>query len=423
MRIDPAAWLARPGIRRLLKALDAESDTCRFVGGAVRDLLLCEEPGDLDLATTHPPDETIRRLEAAGIKAIPTGIEHGTVTAVSSNTVVEVTTLRADVSTDGRRATVAFTDDWQADASRRDFTINALYAEPYTGEVHDYFHGKVDLAERTVRFIGEPLERIAEDHLRILRYFRFHARYGHGAPDPAALAACAARANDLMALSRERIADELLKLLGLADPSATVDLMKAHRLFEPVVPDHATGECCGQPFLSKGFPEEAERVGGKTRAEMDRLSDAGRCSVVTDASTCAKHMREHPGEARVADSAEFLLAEVLPKLKITQKLPAVAVHHNCSAQRLQEQQAINALAAAIAEKVVVLDAISCCGYAGDKGLFIPELNAHATRRVGNDIPDNCTLGVSTVSTCASGLTERADIPFVSLASLLEWASR
>lgn len=242
MKLDPQAWLARPGIRRLLKALHAEQGTARFVGGAVRDLLLGEEPGDLDLATTHTPEEVIRLLEAAAIKAIPTGIEHGTITAVSSNTVVEVTTLRADVSTDGRRATVAFTDDWQEDASRRDFTINALYADPFTGEVHDYFGGMDDLKARTVRFIGEPLQRIAEDHLRILRYFRFHARYGHGQPNPHALEACTARANDLMALSRERIADELLKLLSLADPSPTVELMHERGLFAPVIPEIATVE-------------------------------------------------------------------------------------------------------------------------------------------------------------------------------------
>ncbi|WP_037500879.1 CCA tRNA nucleotidyltransferase [Sphingomonas jaspsi] len=242
MKLDPQAWLARPGIRRLLKALHADQGIARFVGGAVRDLLLGEEPGDLDLATTHTPEEVIRLLEAAGIKAIPTGIEHGTITAVSSNTVVEITTLRADVSTDGRRATVAFTDDWQADASRRDFTINALYADPFTGEVHDYFGGMADLKARTVRFIGEPLQRIAEDHLRILRYFRFHARYGDGAPDADALDACTARANDLMALSRERIADELLKLLSLADPSPTIALMHARGLFAPVIPEIATTE-------------------------------------------------------------------------------------------------------------------------------------------------------------------------------------
>ena len=219
--VDPDVFLKRQGIRRLLKALDAKESTARFVGGAVRDLLLQVPHEDLDLATTLPPDEVIRRLEAKGIKAVPTGIDHGTITAVSSGTVVEVTTLRSDVSTDGRRATVAFTDDWRQDAGRRDFTINALSADPYSGELFDYFGGLADLATRTVRFIGEPLQRIAEDHLRILRYFRFHARYGHGDPDAQAREACTARANDRMALSRERIADELLKLLALGDPTPT----------------------------------------------------------------------------------------------------------------------------------------------------------------------------------------------------------
>jgi poly(A) polymerase len=239
MKLDPNEWLDRPGIRRLLKALDAKGGHARFVGGAVRDFLLGEHPGDLDLATTHPPQDAIRRLESAGIKAVPTGIDHGTITAISSGTVVEVTTLRADVSTDGRRATVAFTDDWKEDAGRRDFTINALYADPFSGELFDYFGGLDDLKSRTVRFIGEPLQRIAEDHLRILRYFRFHARYGHGDPDPHSLEACTERANDLMALSRERIADELLKLFSLDDPTPTVVLMHERGLFAPVVPEVA----------------------------------------------------------------------------------------------------------------------------------------------------------------------------------------
>ena len=156
----------------------------------------------------------MRRLEAAKIKAVPTGIDHGTITAVSDGQPFEITTLRRDVSTDGRRATVAFTDDWKEDAARRDFTINALSADPTTGEIFDYFGGLDDLEHRHIRFIGDPLQRIAEDHLRILRFFRFHARFGSGEPDAAALDACTARANDLMALSRERIADELLKLLG-----------------------------------------------------------------------------------------------------------------------------------------------------------------------------------------------------------------
>jgi poly(A) polymerase len=237
MKLDPSEWLGRPGIKRLLKSLDAKNGHARFVGGAVRDFLLGEHPGDLDLATTHRPEQVLKRLEAAGIKAIPTGIDHGTLTAISSGTVVEVTSLRADVSTDGRRATVAFTDDWEQDAGRRDFTINALYADPYTGELHDYHGGLDDLRSRTVRFIGEPLQRIAEDHLRILRYFRFHARYGHGDPDPHALEACTERANDLMALSRERIADELTKLFALGDPTPTVRLMCERGLFAPVVPE------------------------------------------------------------------------------------------------------------------------------------------------------------------------------------------
>ncbi len=192
--------------------------------------------------------------------------------------------------------------------------------------------------------------------------------------------------------------------------------------FDPVVPPHADGDCCGQPFLSKGFPEEAERVGAPTRAKLDTLAEAGRYKVVTDASTCAKHMKEHPGTAPVADSAEFLLAHVLPKLTIVKKVPAVAVHHNCSAQRLKEQAAINALAAAIADKVVVLDAISCCGFAGDKGLFLPELNEHATRFGKAQIPPDCRMGISTVSTCATGLSDRMDIPFFSIASVLEMVS-
>ena len=236
MKVAPR-WLDRPGIARLLAALDADHGGARFVGGAVRDALLGLDPDDLDLATPHHPDEVVRRLTAAGIKVVPTGIAHGTVTAVSSGTVVEVTSLRSDVATDGRRATVAFTDDWAADAQRRDFTINALYADPASGEVIDHVGGEADIAARRVRFIGESLARIAEDHLRILRFFRFHARFGAGAPDPAALAACQARANDLMALSRERIADELLKLLGLADPAPTLRLMADHGIFAPILPE------------------------------------------------------------------------------------------------------------------------------------------------------------------------------------------
>src|SRR3569623_722976 len=226
--LPPAAWRDRPGLARLIEALGP--GTARIVGGAVRETLLGIETSDIDLATTHSPDEVIDRLEAAHIKAVPTGIKHGTITAVASDEVYEVTTLRRDLDTDGRHATVAFTDDWQEDAARRDFTINALYADPDSGELIDYFNGIADLDTRRVRFIGDPLVRIAEDHLRILRFFRFLARFGD-TPDPAGLTACTDRANDLMALSRERIANELLRLLVAPRAPEVVELMLERGIF------------------------------------------------------------------------------------------------------------------------------------------------------------------------------------------------
>jgi poly(A) polymerase len=237
VKLPDASWRRQPGLAGLLKALGADAGDTRFVGGCVRDTLLGLPVSDIDLATKLEPPQVMERLASARIKSVPTGLAHGTVTAVVAGQPVEVTTLRRDVSTDGRRATVAFTTDWREDAARRDFTINALSADPGSGEVHDYFNGLPDLAERRVRFIGDPLGRIAEDHLRILRFFRFHARFGRGEPDTAGLAACAARANDLMALSRERIADELLKLLALHSPPPTVALMVDHAILRPVLPE------------------------------------------------------------------------------------------------------------------------------------------------------------------------------------------
>ena len=225
-----------PHLDPLVAALGG-GETTRLIGGVVRDSLLGVPVSDVDMATRLTPDEVIARLKAAGIKSVPTGIAHGTVTAVMPDGPVEITTLRRDVSTDGRRATVAFTDDWREDAARRDFTINALSANPDTGEVYDYFGGREDLTAGHVRFIGQPLQRIAEDHLRILRFFRFYGRFGKGTPDAAAYDACADRANDLMSLSRERIASELLKLLSYAMPTAAVRLMLARDILKPVLPE------------------------------------------------------------------------------------------------------------------------------------------------------------------------------------------
>ena len=233
MKLPPQPWMACEGTQRILAALAGET---RVVGGAVRDGLLGLAVSDVDLATRLRPEEVVRRLEAAGLKAVPTGIAHGTVTAVAGDSIIEVTTLRRDVATDGRHATVAFSDDWREDAARRDFTINALYADPASREVFDYFGGEADLKARCVRFIGDPLQRIAEDHLRILRFFRFHARFG-GAAHAESLEACAARANDLMALSRERIRDELMKLLCVADPVPTLQLMLDRAILAPVFPE------------------------------------------------------------------------------------------------------------------------------------------------------------------------------------------
>jgi poly(A) polymerase len=237
MILPMVPWRDRAPLIHLVEALGAREGLTRYVGGAVRDTLLHLPVADLDLATALTPQQVIERLKAQRIKAVPTGLAHGTITAVLSTGPVEVTTLRRDLSTDGRHALVAFTDDWRADAARRDFTINALSADPIGGEIFDYFGGLADLEAGLVRFIGAPLERIAEDHLRILRFFRFHARFGQGAPDPDGLAACAARANDLMALSRERIAQELLKTLAVDDPTPSLALMIDHAILKPVLPE------------------------------------------------------------------------------------------------------------------------------------------------------------------------------------------
>ena len=260
----------RQGLAKLVSVLGSGEGETRLVGGAVRDTLAGEEVKDIDLATRLAPQDVVLRLEKAGIKAVPTGIAHGTVTAVLSSGPVEVTTLRRDVSTDGRRATIAYTDDWREDAARRDFTINALYADPETGEIFDYFGGVDDLAAGIVRFIGEPFQRIAEDHLRILRFFRFHARFGKGSPDAASLAACAARANDLMALSRERIADELIKLLTLPEPVETVRLMLTHRIFAPVLPEIVSAAGLAALIAIEDAADPVRRVSSLLPADPDK---------------------------------------------------------------------------------------------------------------------------------------------------------
>jgi poly(A) polymerase len=208
----PQRWMTEGPAARVMRALTAEGDTARFVGGCVRDALVGRPIRDVDIATPLSPQRVTALLEKAGLKAVPTGIEHGTITAVADRTGIEVTTLRLDIETDGRRAKVAFTDDWQADAARRDLTINALSADA-GGKVHDYFGGLEDLAAGRVRFVGDPAQRITEDHLRLLRFFRFHADYAIGPFDDAAVRAAQELAPNLKSLSGERLRQETLRLL------------------------------------------------------------------------------------------------------------------------------------------------------------------------------------------------------------------
>ena len=222
--LGDAVWLVRGEAAPLLKLLDSNGEEARIVGGAVRNALLCLPVHEIDIATTALPDEVMRRVEAAGWKAVPTGIEHGTVTVLIAGKPFEVTTLRRDVETYGRKAKVVFGRDWVADARRRDFTINALSLSA-DGELHDYVEGLADLAAHRVRFIGDPAQRIAEDYLRILRFFRFHAWYGEGMPDPEGLHACIRGRTGIDSLSRERIRTELLKLLLAPHATPTLALM------------------------------------------------------------------------------------------------------------------------------------------------------------------------------------------------------
>ncbi len=231
---DPPAFLADPAVRRLFDALPG----ARVVGGAVRDALIGRPVADIDMATPLPPDAMATALSKAGIRTVPTGLEHGTLTAVVDGRGFEVTTLRRDVATDGRRATVAFTEDWRADAARRDFTINAM-SMGRDGTLYDYFGGAADLRAGLLRFVGDPATRIAEDYLRILRFFRFFARYGAGVPDPAAMAAIGHGVPGLSRLSAERVWHELSGLLAVPDPGSAIRAMAESGVLAALLPEGA----------------------------------------------------------------------------------------------------------------------------------------------------------------------------------------
>ena len=230
------AWFRDPGLRRIMDLLNAAGGEARVAGGAVRNALMGLPVGDIDIATTLRPEEVVERAKAAGIKAVPTGIDHGTVTLVLDGQGFEVTTLRRDVETDGRHAQVAYGTDWQVDAERRDLTVNALYADA-AGEVIDLVGGLADIETRNVRFIGDAEARIAEDYLRVLRFFRFFAYYGKGRPDAEGLRACARAKDKLGMLSAERIWSETKKLLAAPDPSRALLWMRQTGVLTAILPE------------------------------------------------------------------------------------------------------------------------------------------------------------------------------------------
>ncbi len=295
-KLTDAAWLTAGPLPRLLGVLDRDGEEARVVGGAVRNALLGLSADEIDVATTAVPEDVVRRVQAAGFKAVPTGIEHGTVTVVCDKVPFEVTTLRQDVETYGRHAKVAFGRDWKTDAERRDFTINAFSARA-DGTVYDYVGGLADLAARRVRFIGDPQQRIEEDYLRILRFFRFHAAYGTSDhPDREGLDACIAGREGLAQLSRERVRMELMKLvvaphavptlIAMTDAGLTLRVLGGVSYlasFEMMAKVEAAIGAAADPVRRLGalgvwVAEDAERLWQKlrlTNAEHERLSSMG----------------------------------------------------------------------------------------------------------------------------------------------------
>ena len=253
-------WMTAPATATVMAALNAGEEAglvALFVGGCVRDSLLDREAGDIDIATVLAPDVVSERLRAAGLKVVPTGLAHGTVTAVVAGRHFEITTLRVDVDTDGRRATVTFTDDWVADAQRRDFTVNALFADG-SGAIYDPVGGLSDLRAGRIRFVGNAEQRIREDVLRLLRFFRFYAQFGSPPPDKEAIAACAKLADLLPTLSGERVAAETFKLMAAPDPATTMILMSANGVLQHFLPEAKEIDRLAALVTVEGIVEQAD---------------------------------------------------------------------------------------------------------------------------------------------------------------------
>jgi poly(A) polymerase len=291
--LDDAPWLRSGPTARVLELLDSNGEEARVVGGAVRNALLKIPTGDIDIGTTALPTEVIRRAKAAGIKSVPTGIEHGTVTLIVDAQPFEVTTLRQDIETFGRKAKVAFGRDWVADAQRRDFTVNGLSVDA-GGVVHDHVGGLDDIAAKRVRFIGDPNQRIAEDYLRILRFFRIHAAYGAGEPDRAGYLACIRAREGLANLSAERVRMEMLKLMVAEGAVGAIAAMVDGGLLLPIF----GGVAYTGPFTAM---ISAERLLG-LKADAVRRLGALAVGVTEDARRVATRLRLTNAETKALDS-------------------------------------------------------------------------------------------------------------------------
>ena len=343
-RLEDQPWLTAPATRAVMAALEAAggADCARFVGGCVRNALIGVPVADVDIATTLKPEETERAIRAAGLKAVPTGIAHGTVTAVSERQPFEITTLRRDVSTDGRNATVAFTDDWAEDAARRDFRLNALYADG-AGRVFDPTgEGVADAAAGRIVFVGDPGTRIREDYLRILRFFRFFAWYGRGEPDAAALVACRALASGMTRLSAERVSRELMTLLAAPDPRVAMAAMAGTGVLAQILPEAEMGpvfeaavEQGSDPVIrlmtllpgDEGIVREASARLRLSNSTRDRLVDAAVAAPVVSLSMTDPEVRAAVyrfGARAVADALHRRMTERPGEAETGRRLLALA---------------------------------------------------------------------------------------------------
>ena len=270
-RLASQLWMTSSATRSVMAALSADGTVPRFVGGCVRDAIMGRVVKDIDIATPDRPETVIEKLTTAGLKSVPTGLQHGTVTAIAEGQGFEVTTLRRDIDTDGRHAIVAYTDNWTEDAARRDLTINAIYCD-VNGQLFDPQNGQADIKAGRVRFVGNAADRIREDVLRILRFFRFYAWYGHGAMDAKGLAACQKYADNIPKLSAERVSSEMLRLLAAQDPTPTIRLMVLAHVLIQVLPGEVDLLCLqrlSEIELTAADPDPLRRLFALTQPDKD----------------------------------------------------------------------------------------------------------------------------------------------------------